>query len=201
MWETWILSLGWKDPLEKGKATHSSILAWRIPWTLGYSPQGHKESDTTEWLSLHFTCMHYCAGHSFIPRTGDWSLGMSSARLYETSMSPNCPWWGGRENNVSAAFCISLDKVYPQKASTPSNFWNQSVWNHGCWVDLAEHFCLSTTWWAPGLVLRLKSGLCLWAICGGGKSSPHSRPSWTAGGVPRQYCLCLQSLASPPPAS
>ena len=32
MWETWVRSLGWKDPLEKGKATHSSILAWRIPW-------------------------------------------------------------------------------------------------------------------------------------------------------------------------
>ena len=30
MWETWVRSLGWKDPLEKGKATHSSILAWRI---------------------------------------------------------------------------------------------------------------------------------------------------------------------------
>ena len=34
MWETWVRSLGWKDPLEKGKATHSSILAWRIPWTV-----------------------------------------------------------------------------------------------------------------------------------------------------------------------
>ena len=34
MWETWIQSLGWDDPLEKGKATHSSILAWRIPWTM-----------------------------------------------------------------------------------------------------------------------------------------------------------------------
>ena len=33
MWETWVRSLGWDDPLEKGKATHSSILAWRIPWT------------------------------------------------------------------------------------------------------------------------------------------------------------------------
>ena len=31
--ETWVQSLGWKDPLEKGMATHSSILAWRIPWT------------------------------------------------------------------------------------------------------------------------------------------------------------------------
>ena len=34
MGETWVQSLGWEDPLEKGKATHSSILAWRIPWIL-----------------------------------------------------------------------------------------------------------------------------------------------------------------------
>ena len=33
MQETWVRSLGWEDPLEKGKAAHSSILAWRIPWT------------------------------------------------------------------------------------------------------------------------------------------------------------------------
>jgi len=32
MWETWIQSLVWEDPLEEGMATHSSILAWRIPW-------------------------------------------------------------------------------------------------------------------------------------------------------------------------
>ena len=42
--ETWVQSLGWEDPLEKRKATHSSILAWRIP----FSPWGDKESDTTE---------------------------------------------------------------------------------------------------------------------------------------------------------
>ena len=34
MWETWVRSLGWEDPLEKGKATYSTILAWRIPWTV-----------------------------------------------------------------------------------------------------------------------------------------------------------------------
>ena len=34
MWETWVRSLGWEDPLEKEEATHSSILAWRIPWTV-----------------------------------------------------------------------------------------------------------------------------------------------------------------------
>ena len=34
MWETWVRPLGWEDPLKKGKVTHSSILAWRIPWTV-----------------------------------------------------------------------------------------------------------------------------------------------------------------------
>ena len=34
VWETWFRPLGWEDPLEKGKATHSSILAWGIPWTV-----------------------------------------------------------------------------------------------------------------------------------------------------------------------
>ena len=33
MWETWVQSLGWEDSLEKGMASHSSILAWKIPWT------------------------------------------------------------------------------------------------------------------------------------------------------------------------
>ena len=46
MWETWVQSLGWEDPLEKGKPTHSSILAWRIPWTVqsmgSQSPWGTK---------------------------------------------------------------------------------------------------------------------------------------------------------------
>ena len=46
--------LGWEDPLEKGMATHSSILAWRNPWKslAGYSPWGCKESDMTERLTL-----------------------------------------------------------------------------------------------------------------------------------------------------
>ena len=52
MQETWVQSLGREDPLEKGMATHSSILAQRIPWTeepgVGYSPWGCKESGMTE---------------------------------------------------------------------------------------------------------------------------------------------------------
>ena len=36
VWETWVQFPGWEDPLEKGKATHSSILAWRISWTVQF---------------------------------------------------------------------------------------------------------------------------------------------------------------------
>ena len=49
MWETWFWPLGLEDPLEKGMATHSSILAWRIPQTILWD---RKELDTTEQLSL-----------------------------------------------------------------------------------------------------------------------------------------------------
>ena len=56
--ETQVQSLGQEGPLGKGMATHSSILARRIPWPeevslVGYSPQGHKELDTTERLNMH----------------------------------------------------------------------------------------------------------------------------------------------------
>ena len=55
MWETWGQSLGWEDPLEEEIAIHSSILAWRIPWTEelgGLQSTGRKESGTTERLHV-----------------------------------------------------------------------------------------------------------------------------------------------------
>ena len=54
MWKTWVQSLGEEDPLEKGMATHSSILDWRIPWTEepgGLQPMG-PQSDTAEQLTF-----------------------------------------------------------------------------------------------------------------------------------------------------
>ena len=60
MWESWVWSLGGEDPLEEGMATHSSILAWRIPWREEpgglYSPWGRKESDMTD-NEAHSTCL------------------------------------------------------------------------------------------------------------------------------------------------
>ena len=54
VWETWVQSLDWENPLEKGKATHSGILAWRIPWTIqfmDYTVHGVTENQIEE-LSL-----------------------------------------------------------------------------------------------------------------------------------------------------
>ena len=54
MQETWVQSLSQEDPLEKGMATHSSILAWRIPWT----EEPGAESDMTEQLTLSLFHFH-----------------------------------------------------------------------------------------------------------------------------------------------
>ena len=54
MWETWVRSLGWKDPLEKGTASCSSILTWRIPWTvwsMGLQRVRHS------WVTFTFTLL------------------------------------------------------------------------------------------------------------------------------------------------
>ena len=57
MQDTWVRSLGWEDPLEKGKATHSSILAWKIPWTVqstGFQRAGHDLTTFTSFDTSHF---------------------------------------------------------------------------------------------------------------------------------------------------
>ena len=66
MQETWVQSLGWEDPLEKGKATHSSILAWRIPWTVivhGVAKSWTRLSD------FHFTNILYMLANIVINST------------------------------------------------------------------------------------------------------------------------------------
>ena len=72
MQETWVWSLGWEDPLEEGIATHSSILAWRIPMDRGTQQAAvhgvRKEMDTTEQLSTHsgtYTLVNVPNNHSY----------------------------------------------------------------------------------------------------------------------------------------
>ena len=74
MQETWVQSLGWEDPLEKGMATHSSILAWRIPWTeepdalqsVGSQRVGHEWATYTNIMNI--SCYSFCS--SMLDRYG-----------------------------------------------------------------------------------------------------------------------------------
>ena len=66
MQETRVQSLGCEDPLEKGMATHSGILAWRIPWIVepgSYSPWVLKELNTTERLTVSLSLMPMTSSH------------------------------------------------------------------------------------------------------------------------------------------
>ena len=72
MQETQVWSLGWEDPLEKEMATHSSTLAWKIPWTEEPSRlQSMGSQSGHDWTtSLHFTL---CKKHSFLEAHDDWA--------------------------------------------------------------------------------------------------------------------------------
>ena len=84
MRETWVRSLGWEDPLEKGMATHSSILAWRIPWSekpgrlqsMGSQRVGHN------WVTLSLSLTHT---HT---RTQDANTISIKQRSLKTDMHP-----------------------------------------------------------------------------------------------------------------
>ena len=67
MWETWVRSLGWEDPLEKEMAAHSSTPAWRIPWTKepGSLQSMGSQRIWHDWeASLHFTSFHFTSSLS-----------------------------------------------------------------------------------------------------------------------------------------
>ena len=84
-----VRSLGWEDPLAKETATHSSILAWRIPWTEelgGLQSNGRIELDTTERLHFHF---HF---HTFSSVQFSRSVVSGSLRPHESQHArPPCP--------------------------------------------------------------------------------------------------------------
>jgi len=72
MWEAWVQSLGWEDPLEKGKAPHSGVLAWRIPWTV--QSMGSQSRTPLSDFHFHFqaltkdcpvTFLYFSSGHTF----------------------------------------------------------------------------------------------------------------------------------------
>ena len=116
MQETWIQSLGWEDPLEEGMAPHSSILAWRIPWTEkpGELQSMGSQSDTTERLTLsfHFTFMAAKRVHNSVHGAGKVCLA-SLPRLdleYDSSCQVSGPYILS-ESASPAALSSSLELV------------------------------------------------------------------------------------------
>ena len=83
LWETWIRSLGWEDPLEKGRATHSSILAWRIQ-SMGLQRVGHDWVTFTSWRHVSF-----CSGVDFaVLRNLSVVVGWWARQLFPSSRAP-----------------------------------------------------------------------------------------------------------------
>ena len=81
MWETWVWSLGWEDPLEKEMATHSDILAWRIPWrekpgrlqSIGLQRVRH------DWVTIEWLGRSLWGGERHLGRDLDGKMGWSCA--------------------------------------------------------------------------------------------------------------------------
>ena len=72
MWETWVRYLGWEDLLEKGTATHSSILAWRITWTNEPGGLQSMESQESDRLSnFHFFLLYQLYRLKGVPTKGE----------------------------------------------------------------------------------------------------------------------------------
>ena len=77
MWETGIQSLGWEDPLEKEMATHSSTLAWRIPWQRSLEATVHGVTESRTRLSK-YTPQHLCLSVSWSSSLKcDWGIGVT----------------------------------------------------------------------------------------------------------------------------
>ena len=152
MRETWVRSLGWKDPLEKGKATHSSILAWRIPWTKSTGSQriGHdwvtfthltKCSDTQKICMcqyFRFSTTHFPLISSFTStwtwRQGpeEWSdrsgQGLSSQPQWQVWLYDKTQFLGmhlkSRKNNSSPATAKLQCMTDSGKASLNKEQWH-----------------------------------------------------------------------------
>ena len=79
MWETWVQSLGWEDPLEKEMAIHSSTIAWKIPWT---EEPGRLQSMGSQRV-----------GHDWATSLFTFPFSSKSTRLYPRSKSNSAHWY------------------------------------------------------------------------------------------------------------
>ena len=117
MWESRVRLLGWEDPLEKERATHSSTLAWRIPWTeepgrlqpMGSQRVGHNWATSLSFLFFHFPEVLQDEGkHETIERLNLYSPSYLLIHFFKLQLS--------REENTWATFLLSLLSTdFPQE--------------------------------------------------------------------------------------
>ena len=117
MWETWVQPLGWEDPLEKATASHSSILAWRIPWTIdkvhgvakswtqlsnfhllsflsGFAKYGDLNIPTTETCPKHISTLHLSNATHYLNCFNEQGCSMKCMVYSRKLHSPDCnPWY------------------------------------------------------------------------------------------------------------
>ena len=97
MWETWVRSLCWEDPLEEGMATHSSILAWRIPWT---EEPGGVQSMGSQRVRHNRVTKH--TNHDLLR---DWDR-----KIQELSIL-SIPWRPSESSLTSASLSLSIHSL------------------------------------------------------------------------------------------
>ena len=152
MWETWVWSLGWEDPLEKGKATHYSILAQRIPWT------GHGVTKSQTQLSdfqFYFLSLragsgtHYCtwAYSHLLPPHGHLQSAPTVRYAYHQFQPPLAPGFN------SPVATMNLLQVLPQDHAV-SDVMDPAGWINKtpCPLRSRANICpstLHTTWLIP----------------------------------------------------
>ena len=162
MQETWVHSLGWEDPLEKGTATHSSILAWRIPWTVhGVAKSRTRLSDS---LSQKEKLRHKMAP----------GQGGGKNRIYsQVSVTVS-----KRMCSFSHSGVLRVSEIRNTWKATPDTFLYLSLERMWWGWRKEPHENEQGTWglhapgWSPGLLWGCRAP--------GGLMPPFMCPQWTA---------------------
>ena len=144
MWETWVQSLGWEDTLQKGIATHSSILAWRISWTeepgelqsMGFQGVGH------DWATNTFTFNIHTYIHTYLIHICTYMCVLSPSAVFD-SMQPHGPP-GSSVHGISQARILEWVAISFSRGS----FWPRDPTCISC-ISCAGRrifFTTSTSW-------------------------------------------------------
>ena len=144
MQETPVWFLGREDPLEKGKATQFSTLAWRSPWNVLYSSWGCKGSDMTEQLSLsvlHVVALRKLADPSYRERRSCYALeiimefGQQQAFLFPAGNRVCWGWWHLLEDQGTSLMANCYSKM-PWKTFLDSKSTKLPTLTLALWSDL-----------------------------------------------------------------